>query len=129
MSKEQGGVQVATENDVRGRVERRRQVRGPRPRRTSFAILKNLDLILLTKDLLSSDMRKHVSQRDHSASGSRGQVGSERMSGRKLTFLFCFTCADFGYTLSLCGVTPETCQVAEGSWGVRHKTCCGQFSQ
>lgn len=68
--------------------------------KTLFVLLGSLDLILLTKGLLRSD-------RDHSASGSRGQVGSEGISGRRLTFSLCSSCTDFGDALSLCGVTQD----------------------
>lgn len=71
---------------------------GPRPKRTSFALLRSLDLLLLMKGLLRRN-------RDHS--GSRGQVGPERTSGRKLTLSLCSSCADFGDALSLCIVTPD----------------------
>lgn len=49
-------AQVATESDAHGTVEGKKQVRGSRTRGILFAVLRNLDLILLTKDLLRSDM-------------------------------------------------------------------------
>lgn len=65
-----------------------------------FALLRSLDIISLTKGLLRCD-------REDSDCGSRGQVGSEGMSGRKLTFSLCFFYTDFGNTLFICRVTPD----------------------